>query len=138
MPEMRKKADYPDVPFWEREEYVRSLKDVKKGETDGDLDGEPARMSAEPTTKRGRPADDDTTDNSKSNGFLHNADGTRISKGSLRYLSEKARRAWILLAAKNMAPLTFMQITRSAWDYYAQTVLNDPKLEFLLLCDDAE
>ena len=146
MPEKRKKTDYPDVPFWEREKYMCSLKDLKKGETDGDflgdldqdLDGDAARMSTEPSTKRGRPADNDTTDNSKSNGFLHNADGTWVSKGSLRYLSEKARRAWMSLVAKHMAPPTFMQITTPAWDYYARTILNDPKLEFLLLCDDAE
>jgi hypothetical protein len=37
-----------------------------------------------------------------------------------------------------MAPPTFMQMTKSAWDYYAQTVLNDRKLEFLLLCNNAK
>ncbi|KAF8274639.1 hypothetical protein EI94DRAFT_1825251, partial [Lactarius quietus] len=29
-------------------------------------------------------------------------------------------------------------MTKPAWDYYAQSLLNNPKLDFLLLCDDGE
>ena len=134
MPNTRSRSDYPKVPFWERDDYARfKKKEGKKGETDG-----VAATSVEPVTKRGRPTDDDAIDDSKTNDFLHNADGTRLSKASLRYLSAKARRAWFSLKSKGMAPPTFTQITKHAWEFYARTVLNNPKLEFLLLCDNAE
>lgn len=130
-PNLRNRADYPLVPFWIKEEFSRSLRGAKKGETDGEA------MSVEPPARRGRPRND-VPDDSKSNLFLHNADGTRVSKESLRYLSERARMIWISLDKKHMAPKTFTGITKPAWDYFTRIILNDPKLDFLLLCDDAE
>ncbi|KAH9024732.1 hypothetical protein EDB85DRAFT_2180100 [Lactarius pseudohatsudake] len=64
--------------------------------------------------------------------------GTRISKEALRHLSWRARMLWISLDRRKLAPPTFGGITAPAWDYYSRTLLNDPKLEFLLLCDDTE
>lgn len=37
-----------------------------------------------------------------------------------------------------MAPKTYTQMTKTAWDYFARFMLNDPKLKFQLLCDDTE
>ncbi|KAF8274537.1 hypothetical protein EI94DRAFT_1696058 [Lactarius quietus] len=133
-PKLRIQVNYSLVPFWEKEEFTHTLKDTKKGETDVDI----AHISAEPTARQGCPSNDDTLDDSKSNIFLHNADGTRISKSSLRYLSEQARRIWISLEKKGMVLKTFTQMTKPAWDYYAWSLLNDPKLDFLLLCNDSE
>ncbi|KAH8978600.1 hypothetical protein EDB86DRAFT_902600 [Lactarius hatsudake] len=45
---------------------------------------------------------------------------------------------WISLDKRKLAPPTFGGLTTPAWDFYARTLLNDPKLEFLLLCDDTE
>jgi hypothetical protein len=45
IPKPRNRANYPKVPFWEKEEYTRFQKDTKKGETNGDA----AQMSTEPT-----------------------------------------------------------------------------------------
>ncbi|KAF8272668.1 hypothetical protein EI94DRAFT_1697227 [Lactarius quietus] len=113
-PKLRIQADYFSVPFWEKEEFTRSLKDPKIGETEGDM----ARMSAELTARWGRPTNNDAIDDSKSNLFLHNADGTQVTKVSLRYLSESAQRIWILFEKKGLAPKTFTQMTKPAWDYY--------------------
>ncbi|KAH9051278.1 hypothetical protein EDB87DRAFT_1666329 [Lactarius vividus] len=134
-PNPRNRADYPAVPFWIREEYAQSLRDANKGETNGEA------KSMEPAARRGRPPNDSidqAIDNSKSSAFLHNADGTRISKEALRHLSWRARMLWISLNKRKLAPPTFGGITTPAWDYYSRTLLNDPKLEFLLLCDDTE
>jgi len=87
--------------------------------------------------RRGRPRND-IIDDSKSNLFLHNADSTWISKESLRYLSVEVRVLWITLDKKNLAPKTFCGMSKPAWDYFSRSLLKDPKLEFLLLCDDAE
>ncbi|KAH9052860.1 hypothetical protein EDB87DRAFT_1654943 [Lactarius vividus] len=97
--------------------------------------------SMEPAARRGRPPNDSidqAVDNSKSSTFLHNADGTWISKEALRHLSWRAQMLWISLNKRKLAPPTFGGITTPAWDYYSRTLLNDPKLEFLLLCDDTE
>ncbi|KAH9012919.1 hypothetical protein EDB84DRAFT_1568917 [Lactarius hengduanensis] len=134
-PNPRNRADYPTVPFWMRVEYAQSLRNANKGETNGEA------KSVEPAARRGRPPNDpidQAVDNSKSSAFLHNADGTRISKEALRHLSWRARMLWISLDRRKLAPPTFGGITAPAWEYYARTLLNDPKLEFLLLCDDTE
>jgi hypothetical protein len=114
MPDTQKRSDYLMVPFWVKEEFTCYLKDAKKGETDGDA----TWKSVEPAAKRGCPTDNNTPDDSKSNKFLHNTDGTQISKGCLRYLGVKARRAWLSLQKKGLVPPTFMQITKQAWEYY--------------------
>ena len=82
----RSRSNCPKVPFWERDDYTCfKKKEGKKGETDG-----VAAMSMEPVTKRGCPTNDDAIDDSKTNDFLHNTDGTWLSKASLWYLSTKA------------------------------------------------
>ncbi|KAH9051094.1 hypothetical protein EDB87DRAFT_1667797, partial [Lactarius vividus] len=142
-PNPRNRADYPAVtsttdvavPFWIREEYAQSLRDANKGETNGEV------KSMEPAARRGRPPNDSidqAVDNSKSSAFLHNADGTQISKEALRHLSWRVRMLWISLNKRKLAPPTFSGITTPAWDYYSRTLLNDPKLEFLLLCNDTK
>lgn len=61
-----------------------------------------------------------------------------VNADQLHKLSVKARSVWEALLDKKMAPATFAKMSSAAWDFYARSVLNEPGLEFLLYCDDAQ
>ncbi|KAI9434751.1 hypothetical protein BJY52DRAFT_1231120 [Lactarius psammicola] len=74
----------------------------------------------------------------RKNMYLQGHDGIPVSAEKLTKLSNKARSVWEFLLEKKMAPVTFSKISYNAWDFYARAILNDPELDFLLLCDDVQ
>ena len=135
-PEIAARDEKPDVVFWLRDVYLRSLAAQPRGETDGDATAVATKNRA------GRPKKSTNSDNPGIQGethkhmYLEREDGTPISISELRALSQKAHTLWQSLHVSGYAPRTWGKITSVAWEYYAHSILNTPGLEFLHLCDD--
>lgn len=96
-----------------------------KGETDED--SSTSRVKANP----GRPRKDSYEDYF----YLQNEDGTLVSREVLFRMRQKAQAIWETLDEHGQAPTSFDKISETAWDFYARSMLNDPELFFLRLCD---
>ena len=137
-PEVSAHDQNPDVVFWLREAYQRTLAAQPKGETD-------ANATAIATKNKARHPQKSTDIDSlgvqgetHKHVYLERADGTLISLSELRALSQKAHSLWQSLHSLGATPRTWGKITSIAWEYYAQSMLNEPGLEFLRLCDDSQ
>lgn len=135
---MYTRDEKPDVIFWLREFYQRTLAAQPKGETDGNA------ITVATKNKVGRPRKSTDADSLGIQGethrhlYLEREDGTPISVSELRALSQKVHSLWQSLRALGFAPKTWGKITSIAWEYYARSMLSEPGLEFLRLCDDGQ
>lgn len=135
-PQLSTQEDKPGALYWFKEIFLRTSKDQSKGETDGNA------FTIAQKNKVGRPrksTDDDGVPIEKhKHRYLEREDGTPISTLELRLLSQKARENWETLIDHGYAPKTWGQISSIAWEFYARSMLNEPGLEFLRLCDDGQ
>jgi len=53
-------------------------------------------------------------------------------------MSTEVQMAWQSLHKQKMAPKMFSKISMEAWEFIAHSILPNPKLEFLLYCDDRQ
>ena len=135
-PQLLTQDKKPGVIHWIKEIFLHTLKDQSKGETDGNA------ITVTQKNKAGRPrkstGDDGVPVDQHKHRYLEREDGTPISTVDLRLLSQKARENWETLFGHGYAPKTWGQISSVTWEFYAQSMLNKPGLEFLHLCDDGQ
>lgn len=137
-PELSTRDEKPDVVFWLRDVYQRTIASQPKG----DMDGNATTTAAK--NRPGRPRKSTDPDSLGIQGdthkhlYLEREDGTPISVLELRVLSQRAHSLWQSLHTLGFAPRTWGKITSIAWEYYARSMLNEPGLEFLRLCDDGQ
>jgi hypothetical protein len=133
LPKLEKKDDHR-VKCWAKDQLMAAIQamDLEKGQTDGDS------SSTKVKAKPGRPPKKSSGEDAHSQFYLENSDGTPISKAALLALSQKARAVWETLHTNKLAPVSWGRISSVAWDFYARTMLNQPGLEFLRLCDDGQ
>ncbi|KAI9436446.1 hypothetical protein H4582DRAFT_2078585 [Lactarius indigo] len=134
MPTPWKRDEHPKVTLWLKREWICAAKAsalAQKGESSGDS-SDVTKMKA----KVGRPSKKDEDEEGHKYLYLQGRDGVPISVEKLRTLSNKARSVWEFLLSKKMAPPQFGKMEWPAWDLYTCTMLTDPELDFLLLCND--
>ena len=137
-PELTSRDEKPDVMFWLRDVYQRSLVVQPKGETDGTATAVTTKNKAGRPRKSTDPESLGIQGETHKHLYLEREDGTPISIAELRALSQKAHTLWQSLYTMGCALRTWGKITSLAWEYYARSMLNEPGLEFLRLCDDGQ
>jgi hypothetical protein len=135
-PKLLTREEQQGVAFWTREEYDRAVAAQPKGETDGNA------ATIKQKNKVGRPRksseDSEETTGKPTHAYFRREDGTLISKTELKLLSQKVRSLREDLLEQRYAPRTWGKIANVAWEYYSQTMLKEPGLSFLQLCDDGQ
>ena len=137
-PELSTREENPDVIFWLRDVYQRMLAAQPKGETDGNATTVVTKNKAGRPHKSTDPESLGIQGDTHKHLYLEREDGTPISTSELRALSQKAHSLWQSLHIMGFAPITWGKITSLGWEYYARSMLNEPGLEFLRLCDDGQ
>jgi hypothetical protein len=135
-PQLSTQEEKPDVVYWLKEIFLHTPKDQSKGETDGNVvtivQKNKARQPRKSIDDEGVPVD------KHKHRYLEREDSTPISTLDLRLLSQKSRENWETLVSHWYAPRTWVQILSVAWEFYARSMLNEPGLEFLHLCNDGQ
>jgi hypothetical protein len=129
LPTLEKEEDHR-VKCWTKDKLMDALQAMEKGHTDGHS------SSIKAKAKPGRPPKKSSGEDTHF--YLENSDGTPVSKTALLALSQKARGVWETLLYHKMAPRSWGRLSSTAWDFYARTMLKEPGLEFLRLCNDGQ
>ena len=155
LPQLLAREDKPRVVYWERDSYSNTPGANERGETDANATSIPGKRPV------GRPRkltvnDDDEEDDDDGDGdgdsdditpvagnkpkhrYLEKEDGTPISTLDLRLLGNKARQCWATMLEYGYAPKTWGKISSIAREFYFRSLLNEPGLEFLRLCEDGQ
>ncbi|KAH8992894.1 hypothetical protein EDB83DRAFT_2325246 [Lactarius deliciosus] len=128
--------DHPDVFYWDIHEFRIEARHRAKQENKGETNGEANLVITK--RKHGRPPKSTTTGTNHCHFYLKYHDGTLVSCEDLMLLSQKARMIWLELNNVGLAPPTFGQMTKIAWDFFWRCMVTYPKFQFLLLCKGGE
>ncbi len=121
------KDDCTEVSLWTPRHYRDLLN--SQNEQVGGTDGNSSASSGEQGRRHHKKL-------KPTHPYLQNKDGTPVN--DLSVMSTEVRMAWQSLHKRKMAPKTFGKISTEAWEFIARSVLPNPKLEFLLYCDDGQ
>ncbi|KAH9069387.1 hypothetical protein EDB83DRAFT_2518516 [Lactarius deliciosus] len=135
-PTLQEQEDHPDVFYWDIHEFRIEARHRAKQENKGETNGEANLVIMK--RKHGRPPKSATTGTNHCHFYLEYHDGTLISREDLTLLSQKARMIWWELDDVGLAPPTFGQMTKIAWDFFWRCMVAYPEFQFLLLCKGGE
>ncbi|KAH9075561.1 hypothetical protein EDB83DRAFT_2515215 [Lactarius deliciosus] len=129
---LQEQEDHPDVFYWDIHEFRIKARHRTKQENKGETNGEVNLVITK--WKHGHPPKSATTGTNHCHFYLEYHDGTLVSRKDLMLLSQKARMIWWELNNVGLAPPTFGQMTKIAWDFFWCCMVTYPEFQFLLLC----
>lgn len=124
--------DFDDIKFWTKSSW-NAHERAQKGATNGNV---------RKGKKRGRPekeTPDDDCDSQEPNTahiYLEKEDGVPVSKALITQQGRKMRSLWATLSKHGMAPTVWSEADSLAVTFIDSAMLNDPRFNYLRLCDD--
>ena len=155
LPQLLAWEDKPHVVYWERDSYSNTPGVNERGETDANATSIPGKRQVR-HPRKSTVNDDDEEDDNNGDGdgdsdnitpvagskpkhrYLEKEDSTPISTLDLQLLGNKAQQCWVTMLDYDYAPKTWGKMSSVAWEFYFRSLLNEPGLEFLRLCEDSQ